>query len=128
MTKTEAQAARERCEKATPGPWHWGCGRPEVLCADGLLAGDKAVYVNCGRGSGEPSDEDIPFLVQARMDLPAALDMLERAMKLLERLSYVDRESRMAESDAEWRARLDETVLLLAEWHSIKERTTWLVT
>jgi len=52
--------------KPTPGPWHIGQGRSDVLCEDGILdAEGDAVSVHCGRSSGMMSQEDEEFCVSA---------------------------------------------------------------
>lgn len=64
-------ALERLARSATPGPWRWGRGPSEVLLADGILAADgSAVFANCGRGAGDPSDEDAAFIAAAH---PAAV-------------------------------------------------------
>jgi hypothetical protein len=88
---------RERCDKATPGPW-W---------ADGLASGVRHLERNCDwYTDGLPADKDLPgrqggdggqrdgdFIAAARTDLPAALDAVEALVGLLgEAWSMLDSE------------------------------------
>lgn len=73
---------RERVGKASPEPWRWGDDR--LTCESGIVSGaetiprtHKSVFVNSGRGSGEPSDEDRDFIIAARTDIPALLRLVD---------------------------------------------------
>lgn len=97
MTKQQAEAARARCDAATPGPWliegltvyalqfyRWCKGKEE-------FANRFSFSVQPGFDQNRkmtPMPEQVAnadFAANARTDLPDALDMLERAMALLER-------------------------------------------
>lgn len=74
LTDEQLQEIEARCNAATPGPWAWAAGRSTVLGEDGIIAADgEEIFVNCGRGAGDPIDEDRQFLVAAREDIPALL-------------------------------------------------------
>lgn len=89
MTKTECEAAVERCEKATEGPWE-ECeelflddrGYEEPTIVRQADAGPKTITTI--RVGLRESYDNSTFIAKSRADLPAALDMLERAMVLLE--------------------------------------------
>ena len=85
MTAAEYLARVEaRAERATGGPWHWGPGKCIVLLEDGIIAADgEAVFVNCGRGSGEPIPEDREFMIAARTDVPRLVRMLREYSELI---------------------------------------------
>lgn len=83
-TEERHQEARDRCQKATPGPWIYGDGTSVVLCETGILdANREAILVNCGRGSGTETPEDGEFIAASRIDLPDALDEIERLKFLI---------------------------------------------
>ena len=74
-------------DAASPAPWRWGPGKSEVLLEEGILdANGDAVFVNCGRGSGEPTDEDSAFMVAARNLLPRVVKALQQAREEIDRL------------------------------------------
>ncbi|HUQ95000.1 MAG TPA: hypothetical protein VM120_25200 [Bryobacteraceae bacterium] len=83
MTTTELEAIEARAADATPGPWWWGAGRSEVLCSDGILADHKHIFVNCGRGSGDPEPEDAEFIAHARTDIPALVAEVRRLQAIV---------------------------------------------
>ena len=90
LTKHQADAAMERCEKATKGPWlvrplehdDWGI----VRGADGKAVCDCAPpgrweRSDCGKPEGpSPIPENTDFVANSITDLPAALAMLGEAM------------------------------------------------
>ena len=76
MKRIEAGRARARCEAATPGPWLvdiYKGGTRIVVAPD--------IPINIFRNI--PNSQ---FIVDAREYLPAALEMLERAMHLIFRI------------------------------------------
>ena len=79
-TPERERAIRERCERATPGPWeidHEGLVRtasPEMLDEPIVLA---STYPG-EEGRLQWSTEDRAFIAHARADLPAALAEIER--------------------------------------------------
>lgn len=99
MTPEERQAARARCEAATPGPWEkydQNDGMEMVFGALWCIANDA--YMN---PPDEDSDDpweavdimiatgieaDADFIAAARTDLPAALDALDAKDAEIERL------------------------------------------
>lgn len=94
LTPERIAEIEARLNAATPGPWRWGAGRSEVLCEDGIIAADgSAVFVNCGRGSGEPSCDDADFIAHAPDDIRDLLAELqaarEREGKLREALEKI---------------------------------------
>ena len=92
MTTEELQAIRERCEKATPGPWQWDINSyrggfsgissrkdVEVLYPDHCNDGDDGA----AWFASFPSAQDADFIVQARADVPALLAEIDRLQKEL---------------------------------------------
>ena len=118
MTKQQAAEARARCAAATPGPWHWhnfGEKCTSLLMFTVYKAGDPESAevpppgaIEFGRYDEKSGDfvevwerdedildergnqEDFDFAARARTDLPAALEMLERAMSQLQ--AFIDRD------------------------------------
>ena len=99
------QAARERCEAATPGPWAiGGLNRLFVVAPKRPKHG---IITDFGpRAKGHPEREaNAEFIAHARSDLPAALEehsaAIERGVMLWRQflwlLSAVDRECAAAE-------------------------------
>jgi uncharacterized protein with PIN domain len=83
---------RERCEKATPGPWHWddsdrskarGRVDGDMVSLAPLAPGEEAEYVEpiiqTDSGVYGPREADRAFIAAARTDLPALLDALAEA-------------------------------------------------
>jgi hypothetical protein len=92
----------ERLEKAaTKGPWGWGVCRSACLHECGITSDAGDVFCNCGRGSGEPTDDDAALIVAARNALPHLLADLTAANAEVERLKGRD-----------WQDALDD----LADW------------
>ncbi len=68
----DIQAAKKRCEAATPEPW--SADNPD----NRLVAGSQGFWVaDCGMSMRPCADRD--FIAHARSDLPAALEALEEA-------------------------------------------------
>ena len=91
----DIEAAKKRCEEATPGPW-WMQGR---LYEDetGIAGG---VYPDVGFEIDEEggttaiiqdgiSESDADFIAHARTDLPAAIARIEWLEKMLERAKAI---------------------------------------
>ena len=74
LTTEQIAAIRERCERATPGPWKCGI-YGSVSTASGI------VILNTRRGTrrGNNNDEDAIFVAHAREDIPILLDILDAA-------------------------------------------------
>ena len=89
----EIEAIRERCEKATPGPWHpdkypeyiWGPKAQMVgdFQAEDLLPG--AVMRMRGVGAKLPIKENADFIAHARTDIPKLLAEIDRLKGELEK-------------------------------------------
>src|SRR6185369_7768517 len=83
LTKAEMELARARCEAASKAPWHymtWPSGHGT------LFAEGDAPHQNPHPKDLERS-QDWEFAAHARTDLPKALDMLERAARIIEYVS-----------------------------------------
>ena len=83
MTPKERQAARERCEAATDGPWEFACGFVSRVNGTEI---DDVIGVDSQSLSLSCSEYDGQFTAHARTDLPAVLDALDEADKKIERL------------------------------------------
>ena len=75
----------ERCKEATPGPWDYETPSGEgahVFCS---LAGDDSDREPPTLILTDPqSAGDVAFIQEARTDLPALVDWVKRAAKLIE--------------------------------------------
>ena len=69
MTEQEIKEMRDRCEKATPGPWESGSWiiANEVAVAEIVILDDDA-----------ETEGNSSFIANARADLPRALNEIER--------------------------------------------------
>jgi hypothetical protein len=89
----QLQAIRERCGRATPGPWIWyhpAEFRHDIRLAwggkhprGGYLARlthshSRQFSGGAGGAHDDPREEDADFIAHARMDVPALLAELER--------------------------------------------------
>jgi hypothetical protein len=85
MTNEELQAIRERCEKATPGPWRT-VGKKPGYEVEMIVAGDYA-------DEGEPdlvvevwasadNKADAEFIAHAREDVPKLLDEVKELREI----------------------------------------------
>ncbi len=115
MTKTEHTRAKARCEAATGGPWE----DSEEAVVGECEYEQPAVWAETDSGEAQiavirvglpGSAANGPFVAHARADLPAALDMLERAMAAL----------RLVRRDCIWTdaTLLDACEALIREWES----------
>lgn len=83
MTRKELAAAKARCKAATGGPWGYDLNHT-VAVVDGDEWGETIIQIP--RGLLTPCYQDgvnLEFIANSRVDLPAALDMLDRAMVML---------------------------------------------
>ena len=96
MTWDEARhgAARKRCEAATAGPWEWlhlrGKRKTRACELGSLTTGTWVLSEEAVTEEGDivisgPADE--VFITTARVDLPDALDEIERLRGLVRRLA-----------------------------------------
>ena len=102
---------RARCEAATPGPWtintqSWAT--PMIMALDHSLF---SVYEPLS-GNKAQSMADATFAAHARQDIPALLDALEVAERLLsfeakESIKYVDIRDQLAADRDRWKARAE---------------------
>ena len=92
--KTWLQAAKERCEAATEGPWEMRAEIKNAVERHYLAALDDedparpwwiAELMGCTPGGEADGD----FIFRARTDLPLALRLLEQARVLLEAVEWV---------------------------------------
>jgi len=102
MTKQEADESKARCEAAAGEPWELGGCSGRMVVRPGY---------------GEIADTDVlahaEFIVHARSDLPAALEMLGRAMATLDVLSGIAQTRCGSEDRA-----VSEATALLREWEN----------
>lgn len=79
------QEIRKRCDKATPGPWRIIVSRnrphifPSELSQSGVYSLARVENNEVGERHGNAE-----FLAHARTDLPAVLDLLEKAIEMAE--------------------------------------------
>ena len=81
LTSEELKAIRERCEKATLGPWRWADDKlhaPQEVLMEALLCNWEDAYVDVGKA-------DAAFIATARSDIPALLDTVDELRRLLRR-------------------------------------------
>lgn len=80
MTDEELQQIRERCDRATPGPWQ--VHGFDVIGAE-RVKGQLQVIVedNPYDGGGIREEVDVEFIAHARADIPALLSALEQAQR-----------------------------------------------
>ena len=85
MTEQEIKKARERCEKATPGPWKFGSSpafKSTAFYVDDSL--DDRMICECWEGDDNTAREaDAQFIAHARTDLPLALNEIKRLRAVL---------------------------------------------
>lgn len=88
MTPTELKAIRERCEKATPGPWEAHIQTGPYRTRN--YAGKVKAPIPIGEHSSfrvHPNllyEGDVHFIAHARTDIPSLLDEVERLREALE--------------------------------------------
>jgi hypothetical protein len=118
MTKQQLHDALKRCEKASKGPWEHALmvkegGEPwnsaeeiaEYVC--NCIKSGKSLdfyFVSaekedgradvCHVGNGPTSPENCHFIAKARTDLPAALEALQEAVKILRYFRDLDKLAR----------------------------------
>lgn len=77
MTPEELKAIRERCEKATPGPWIDDGYRIHLRNREGPVFFEHKHNENFGRSDGE-------FICRSREDIPALLTYIDELEAQLE--------------------------------------------
>lgn len=101
MTKAEREAARRRCELASPGPWVFDAKSsvPRVRNRDG-----DDIFWEDGVSSGTQAkgNDDLPFAAAARADLPAALADVDRLLVALKDLLYIGDDPRVPDARTRW--------------------------
>ena len=86
MTKQEHDEAKARCEVATGGPWFSGGGDSNPLVGEydvWTFTPTTKILLQANHNFSKVAEDDARFTAHARADLPAALEMLERAMELV---------------------------------------------
>jgi hypothetical protein len=93
VTAEELRAIRERCEKATPGPWEWFEEKQEhmfegeQLWRYGVASGSEHSVVCMTPMASEIAAgsqvDDVDFIARAREDVPALLAEIDRLNGLL---------------------------------------------
>ncbi len=94
-----AQAALERAEKATPGPWE-GNGTGVYVAMMSIVDNRIRKYVSAPQSrSMAESQLDIDFIAAARTDLPAlAIAMIQLAHDHVEAVGFLKHVSRIAQT------------------------------
>jgi hypothetical protein len=80
MTDEELKVIRERCEKATPGPWRADGRYIETI--EGAEE-EMAIY-----DEGGHDELDAEFIAHAREDVPRLLEEIERLREGLKKLQW----------------------------------------
>lgn len=94
ITPTELKAIRERCEKATQGPWEAHIQTGPYRTRN--YAGKVKAPVPIGEHSSFRVhlnllyEGDVHFIAHARTDIPRLLDEVERLRKALDRAAVMD--------------------------------------
>ena len=78
MTDAELQAIRERCEKATPGPWSGEYGSVVNWKGNSFTM----EWIDNRRASKAQRDADCTFIASARSDVPALLAEVARLRRV----------------------------------------------
>jgi len=87
MTEKELQRIKERCEKATPGPWkilnipYNGYDDPEIVTKDGTYI-CQTTYDMQSQSEKYNVDEDTEFIAHAREDIPKLIAEIKRLQAL----------------------------------------------
>jgi hypothetical protein len=89
MTKEELQAIKDRCEKATPGSWVSIADiRPGVTVDNPQNTDIKRGYVGYGHlltiNKYVGNMNDAEFIANARQDIPALLEEIERLLSIID--------------------------------------------
>ncbi len=100
MNDKELREIRERCNAATPGPWHWADMEKGVKQLQGAVRYPAMCPVlvpyvcpACAERGAEclgPCPADAKFIKHARMDIPKLLDEIERLQSGREWISVKD--------------------------------------
>ena len=91
MTEKELQKIKERCEKATPGPWkalnipYNGYDDPEIVTKDGTYI-CQTTYDMQSQSEKHNVDEDMEFIAHAREDIPKLIAEVEKLKKKVKQL------------------------------------------
>ena len=126
MTADELKAIRERCEKATAGPWKWWTSNSVIRLSSGDKDGGVA-WAQDGGKHGMPSivigEADMAFTENARTDIPALLAELD----LWRPLTSEEAEKALAEADAEPASEeeIDELVRRVTDPATTVTNTEW---
>ena len=87
MTEKELQEIKERCEKATPGPWkalnipYNGYDDPEIVTKDGTYI-CQTTYDMQSQSEKHNVDENTEFIAHARKNIPKLIAEIERLQAL----------------------------------------------
>ncbi len=116
LTKTELDAIRERCEKATPGPWKI---YPNIDGYDLRDEGGRPVVTE-GDWAGVRKIEDACFISECPTDIPALLahiDALESERQLL-----IAQQEKMCESFEKMGEQIKELESQAIRWIPVGEK------
>ena len=88
MKQEELQVIKERCEKATPGPWEWDVdshGCVELYNTEE----NEVITAGCGQNVGfvRVEQNDARFIEAARQDIPTLIAEVERLREALEKVT-----------------------------------------
>ena len=102
----DRQAARQRCEAATEGPWWWAPSEADehdgIFRHGALQANDQTVLFGAHERVCSFAISNLDFAAHARQDLPAALDELDAKDAEVERLRGALEEIRFVAPCGSW--------------------------
>ena len=87
LTRAQVQAARERAEKATPGPWATDreCMEQAVLRPNGVMVCDCCIMSFSPPVSDKECSRNGRFIAASRTDVPALCDLAEALADIVHR-------------------------------------------
>jgi len=118
MSPDELAAIKDRCSKATPGPWKlWGMSVLADPVGDSNL--DTAIHVANTAfrdANGRPRTNDADFIAAARTDVPNLLDEVERLTRIVNGYDRVEQRAVKAEAELARNERIESEACDICGW------------
>ena len=76
MDAKQIDKIRQRCEKATPGPWDYDLGDHSIYSMDMSRTGEYEFVTTLYEEKSIRNEADAEFISKARQDIPALLDYI----------------------------------------------------